>query len=188
LSTPVFLVSKQQGETLSYKVVFGVVVRNTRRMILPVIVYFLVFGVLLFGSMFIFSPSRIAALFQNMPELSKGWQPTVLIFISVVYLFEFTSFFFSLENNGFFASMKKSLQVAFKNMPYIALLILFGAISYSIISILPVDASWRRLLSTVLGQYVNFVLTATSLFYYQDVIKEGPILKTSRGRSVRSSQ
>jgi hypothetical protein len=188
LSIPVFLVSKQQGEALSYKEVFGVVARNTRRMILPVIVYFLVFGVFIFGSMFIFSPSRVAAFFQDMPEISKGWQPTVLIFIPIVSLFEFTSFFFSLENNGFFTSMKKSLQAAFTNMPYIALVILFGLASYSIISLLPIDAFWRRLLGTVLGQYSNLVLIATSLIYYQDVIKEEPILKTSRGRPVRPSQ
>src|SRR5689334_2415922 len=67
LSIPVFLVSKQQGGTLTYKEVFGVVARNTRRMVLPVIIYFLIFGVILFSSIFIFSASRVAAIFQAMP-------------------------------------------------------------------------------------------------------------------------
>jgi hypothetical protein len=187
LSIPVFLVARQQGGTLSYKEVFGVVARNTRRMILPVIVYFLVFGALLFLSI-ILSAGRALAFFQNMSELSKGWQPTSVIFISVVSLFTFTPFFFSLENNGFFTSMKKGLRIALHNTPYIALVILFGVASYSITSIIPKEVFWGRLLTIAVGQYGNLVLIATSLFYYQDAVKEEPIVKTSRGRSVHPSQ
>jgi hypothetical protein len=187
LSIPVFLVDKQQGEVLSSKGVFGVVARNTKRMILPVIIYFLVFGVVLF-SLLIVSAGRVLAFFQNMSELSKGWQLTFAIFISLASLFAFTPFFFSLENNGFFTSMKKGLRVALHNTPYIALVILFGVTSYSITSILPKEVFWGRLLTIAVGQYGNLVLITTSLFYYQDVIKEEPIVKTPRGRSVHPSQ
>jgi hypothetical protein len=49
---------------------------------------------------------------------------------------------------------------------------------------------WRQLSGIVLGQYANFVVVASSLFYYQEVIKvqevikEDGFVKTSRGRTV----
>jgi hypothetical protein len=189
LSIPVFLVYKQRKEVLTYKEIFDVVVKNIRRMIFPTIVCFLLLTVL----MIILVAILLATKVISPPDFSASDEVQHVIpiaFIFVLSFFEFTSFYFSLEYNGFFTSMRKSLVAAFNNLRYIAPVILCGVASYVIFTFLSTGTLWGDLLRSVIGLYISFVVIASSLSYYQDVIKdqdmikEDPFVKTPRGRTV----
>lgn len=173
LSLPVFLVQRQQKKALDYREIIKVVLKNTKRIILPSISLFILLTILLILSLILTAifihPSREEAtsFFQNIGE---GWQPIFLTIVLISFL-EFTSFFFSLEHNGLLNSIKKSVLVAFNNLYYVSIVTLFSVISYFITGFIPIEPFWGQLARTLLGGYIGFALTASSLFYYQTVIK-----------------
>lgn len=174
LSLPVFLVQKQQKKSLDYREIIKVVLKNTKRIMLPGIALFILLIIFLILSLILTAifihPSReeTTSFFQNIGE---GWQPIFLIPVVLISFLEFTSFFFSLEHNGLLNSIKKSVLVAFNNLYYMSIVILISAISYFITGFIPIEPFWGQLARTLLGGYIGFALTASSLFYYQTVIK-----------------
>lgn len=184
LSLPVFLIQKQQKKALDYGQIIGVILKNIRRILFPIILL-AVFFVLIFSAVMLIilfihtlislrlnsgkSEEEITSFIQN---LGKGWHPILIMPIVAISFFEFTSFFFSLENNGLLSSIKKSINAAFNNLHYISIVILINIISYSINSFIPIQTFWGQLVRMVLGGYISLVLTASSLFYYQNVVKK----------------
>ncbi len=179
LSLPFFLIQKQQKEALDYGKMVGVVLKNTRRIVLPIILFVLIFFAVMLILLFIHtvislrpnsakSEEEIISYLQN---ISKGWHPITLIPLALLSFLGFTSFFFSLENNGLLSSLKKSTIAGFNNLNYISILILISIISYSFFSLMPMETFWGQLILMTLGGYIPLVLTASSLFYYQNVIK-----------------
>lgn len=177
LSLPIFLVQRQQGKSLNYGNMIEVTLKNTKRIILPGILLFILFGIslmLLFAVVAIFlhinTESEITPFIQN---VGKSWHPILLLPVVVIMsFFEFTSFFFSLEGNGLLSSLKKSILASFNNLLYISMVILISMISYTVTSFAPIETFWGRLFTMVLGGYVTLVLTASSLYYYQNIIKK----------------
>lgn len=174
LSLPVFLEQKQQKKASDYRNIVKITFKNTKRIILPGVLLFFIFVILLILSFILLAvflhPSRdeVTTFFQN---IGKGWQPIFLVPIVLMYFFEFTSFFFSLEHNGLLDSMKKSIVTAFSNLGYISIIIIIGVTSYSTTSFIPIQTFWGQVIRIVLGGYIALWLTASSLFYYQGVIK-----------------
>lgn len=182
LSMPVFLVQKQEKKPLDKKHLVKVVLKNSKRIIVPVIIFFVLifFAVLLIPLLvppeFIFGPyskkseEEIISFMQN---VGKSWSPIFLIPLSLAAFFGFTSFFFSLENHGLLSSFKKSIGAAFNNLRYIGIVILINIIIfYSITNLIPNEVFWGQLVKMVLAQYLALVLISSSLFYYQNVIKK----------------
>lgn len=174
LSLPVFLVQKQQKKALEYRYIAKVTLKNTKRIILPVFIFFVLSVVILISSFIlvaiILQPNKdqIIMFLQN---IVKGWQPISLIPIILLAFLQFTSFFFSLEGIGLLSSIRKSIVATFNNLYYISIVILIGIISYTLTSSIPIETFLGQVVITVLGGYIALVLTASSLFYYQAVIK-----------------
>ncbi len=174
LSLPVFLEQKQQKKVSDYRNIVKITFENTKRIILPSVLLFITFIVLLMFSFILVAiflhpnKDQVSIFFQN---IGKGWQPIFLIPITLMYFFEFTSFFFSLEHNGLLSSIRKSIVVAFNNLDYISMVIMIGIISYSITSFIPIQTFWGYVIRIALGGYIGLGLTASSLFYYQNVLK-----------------
>ncbi len=124
LSLPVFLEQKQQKKVSDYRNIVKITFENTKRIILPSVLLFITFIVLLMFSFILVAiflhpnKDQVSIFFQN---IGKGWQPIFLIPITLMYFFEFTSFFFSLEHNGLLSSIRKSIVVAFNNLDYISM-------------------------------------------------------------------
>lgn len=174
LSLPVFLIQKQQAKALDYGQIVKITLKNTKRLIIPGILLFILFTIFLVFLFALFaillhpSKEQVTMFFQS---IGKGWQPILLIPIILMSFLEFTAFFFSLEQNSLLSSLKKSIVAALNNLHYISIIILISIISYTLTSFIPVETIWGQLLRMVLGGYIALVLTASSLFYYQAVIK-----------------
>lgn len=176
LSLPIFLVQKQEVKSLNYRNMVKVTLKNTKRIILPGILLFILLGISLMLSfavaaifLHINTESEINAFTQN---VGKVWHPISLLTILMISFFEFTSFFFSLEGNGLLSSLRKSIIAGFNNLRYVSIVILISIISSTITSFIPIETFWGRLLTMVLGGYVVFVVNASSLYYYQTRIKK----------------
>lgn len=172
LSTPIFLLQKQQQKSLNYKELVGIVVKNNKRIMLPGVLLFTLFIILLLLSLVIIAvvlqpnENQVAIFFQN---FGKGWEPIFLIPIILLSFLEFTPFFFSLEYQGLWISIKNSITTAFKNLPYIGLVTLIMIITFFINSFI---LQGQLLIRNLVAQYVYLVIAASSLFYYQSVIKK----------------
>jgi hypothetical protein len=174
LSTPVFLVKKQQNKVLHYKNLWEVVFKNTKRIILPGILLFIIFMTILVA-LFVFAASTFDSTGQQISYFfgdTNGLGLIPIVFMIGVSVFEFTSFFFSLENNSLLLSIKKSIGVAFRNIPYIGIIIFTNITSYILSSLFLSDGLWRQCIGMALGGYLSFVLSASSLVYYQRIVKK----------------
>lgn len=177
LSIPIILVTKQQNKSIQYKKFFIKVLINTKRIIIPCIILFFLFFILLILFLlllgFFLHPTRsqILKFFHGLLLLSKDWRIFLLI-PAILAFFEFTSFYFSLEQNNLFVSLRKSFITAVKNLNYIALVIVFGIIVYCLNSFIPLVTFWGLLLRSVIGLYFNLILIASSLLYYRNVVKK----------------
>jgi len=173
LSLPVFLTQRQLGKELKYGEMVKLVLKNTKRIILPSILLFFLPGMLVFFLLIFVHPSSedIKRFFQS---ITQGGPSIFLILVLVpMYFTEFTSFFFSLENEGLLHSIKKSIVVSFKNLPFVGIIISIGTLSYSINSFIPFTPIWVQLVKSAISYYALFVIAASALFYYQQVIKKG---------------
>lgn len=177
LSAPVFLLQKHQNKPLALQNMLSTTIKNTRRIILPLILIFILFIVLFIATsvltaIFLYpTKEQVFQFFQSWDRFSKGWHPIFLIPSILFSFFVFTPFFFSLEYKGLLVSIKKSVALSFRNLSYIALVALVSIISYSVTSLLPIAETWGLLLRPAITVYLNLVVTASTLFYYQKMIK-----------------
>lgn len=175
LSLPVFLVQKQQKKALDYKNVLTVSFKNARRLIFPGILFLIIFiPFLIFSVIFISVFLHVSLNPTFIKDITTGIHPIQIALITLFSFLGFTSFFFSLEGDGIFISAKKSMIVAFKNLPYVGTMVLISIISYTVASYVPISNPWG-LLRVVLNAYVGLVLAASALFYYQAVIIKGSL-------------
>lgn len=175
MSIPVFLLWKQQNKSLNYHVFWSTLTRNTKRMIIPTILYLILIMIVGFSFLFAVAATihpansqQFAVIIQNFTNQLKNWNPLFIINGAIVSLFVFTSIYFSVENNGFFASAKKSLAMSLKNLNFIVIIILISATTYSISTLLSIPSnSGSYLISIAISQYVSLVVIASTLYYYQ---------------------
>ncbi len=155
MSVPLLLTLKQQSKHLDFKNVWNIVLKNTKRMTLPVILFGILFMVLFFALLIFFvatsHPSNsqdIVASIKNFVEQLRNWNPVFIIFAVIFAFFAFTPIYFSVENRGLFASIKRSISFGFKHLNFIVLLILIQAINYTMITLIripvenPLDFSY----------------------------------------------
>ncbi|OGH48434.1 MAG: hypothetical protein A3G66_01460 [Candidatus Levybacteria bacterium RIFCSPLOWO2_12_FULL_39_17] len=189
MSIPSFLVDKQQHKLINYRNLVIITLRNAKRLIVPSIILSILFGILalllIFYAAFSYAksggdPSQIIRAIQNLTQSLLRWNPVFFIFPALFSFFVFTSIYFSLENKGFFGSVKRSVIFGFKNLNYIAIVFLIYAIFYSISSLFPptfevplsAQTNLGLLIRGILGQYMFLIIVASSLLYYQSKVKE----------------
>ena len=173
LSIPSLLLLKQKQKTTDYRQMIRVTIKNSRRILIPFIVFCVLFFVLFFATVIVlqlvFRPtaSETTAIIKNIADYGKGWQPTSLLLISVTTLFIFTPIFFSVESWGFLASLKQSLFFSFKNGHFVVMMILFNIAAYTIGSFIPLGTMPEILVKVALSQYFTLVQMCTTLLYYR---------------------
>jgi len=176
MSVPLLLTFKQQGKPLDFNNVWSIVKRNTKRMILPTILFGILFMVLFVGILIGFvamsHPSggqEEVTTIKNFTEQLRNWNPLFIIFGSVFSFFSFTPIYFSIENKGFFASMRRSVSFSFKHLNFILLLIVILAINYTVVTLIriPIQNPLGLLALTVISQYTALIISASTLLFYQ---------------------
>lgn len=176
LSLPVFLIQKQQKQKLNYGEILKVIVNNTMRLLIPGIILFIILVLLVITSFVLVglflqpSNSQVTNFFKNIGQ--PGPQPIFMLLIAPLTFLAFTPFFFSLENKNLLISIKQSIQVSFKNLYFIGILMVINIIYYFLISFLPSDF-WGSVVTTVLAGYTTLFLTTSTLFYYQARVQKG---------------
>lgn len=178
LSIPVFLLEKQRGKALNLNKMFSTTLQNTKRIILPAILILIFFVILLIvvGAVILttLKPTneQITQFFQSP---GNRWNPFffLLLILPIISSFlVFAPFLFSLEHKGLLVSIKGSITTSLKHLPYITAVIAAGIIPYLLINFLPTSESWALFLGGAITTYIDLVVIASTLFYYQKVIKK----------------
>lgn len=176
MSVPLFFTFKQQAKPLDFNNMWPVILRNTKRMILPIILMVILFMILLFALLIWFIVSHpgnsqdiATAAIKNFPEQMMNWNPLFIIFGIPLTLFSFTPIYFSVENKGFFASMRRSVSFSLRHLNFIVLLILFGAAISTVTTFIriPFENRLGWLILGIITQYVGLILSASTLLFYQ---------------------
>lgn len=175
MSVPLLLTFKQQAKPLEFNNVWNIVLINTKRMILPIILFSILFMVFFFALLILFvatshptNSQDTAASIKNFIEQLRNWNPLFIIFGSIFSFFEFTPIYFSIENKGLFASIKGSVSFSFKHLNFIVLLVLINAINYTIITLIRIPINpLGQLVFTVITQYIALIISASTLLFYQ---------------------
>ncbi len=187
MSLPLLLTYKQQAKPLNFNSVWTVIFKNTKRTILPLILLFIlliVFFIVLLFSLLVLTialshPSNnqeLVAATKNFLDQIGGLSPLVIIllgiFTGIFTLFAFTPIYFSVENKGFFSSMKSSVGFSLNHLNFIGFLILFGTIRFIVGTLLvriPIEKPLMLFISTVIFEYVNLIISASMLLFYQKI-------------------
>lgn len=176
MSVPLLLTLKQQTKYLDFNKAWSVILRNTKRMILPVILFGTLFMVLFFSLLIWFvamshptDSQAIVSTIKNFAEQMRNWNPIFIVLGIPFALFAFTPIYFSVENKGFFASMKRSISFSFKHLNFIMLLVLFGAVNYTVITPIriPIENPLGQLALSVVIHYVGLIMSSSTLLFYQ---------------------
>lgn len=177
LSIPLFLLQKQQNKSLDFQDMLSTTFQNTKRIILPAILVFIILVVLLIVSSILVAISlhptkeQVLQFFQSWGNLGRGWHPILLILPFTLSFFVFTPFLFALEHKGLFTSIRDGFVMCTRHLPYLVTVMFVGMISYSVISFLPGTEFWGLLLRIAINLYVSLIVAASTLFYYQQNIR-----------------
>lgn len=174
LSLPLFLYMRLQKRAVSFKEIVITTLKNTKKVILPMLIMmFMIFVLLIFGLFLVievlrFSTTSIPTFFQNI----NNWRFVFAIISPMFVIFEFSSIYFSLENQGFFKSIKSSVLTASKNLGYISTLALIDLVIYSLGAFVPIEFKLGILVVSLVNFYTAFLMISVSLIYYLKVIKK----------------
>lgn len=180
MSIPLFLVQKQQNKSLEVHNLLNSVFKQAKRLVIPTIVFFILFPFLIFLPVLIvlintagwgIEPGQIAISTQNMINYMKVWNPIYVVFVTLYSFFVFVPIYFSLEEKGIFTSITRSAMFCCKHLNYFALVVVINLVTSFIsnyISILLGNTTTTLLISTPLVQYINFIVLASSLLFFQD--------------------
>ena len=151
---------------------------NAKRLIFPSICLFILFMFAFLVTVFsIFithhsSKTEAMAALQNAFVYLLNWNPIFFLIALISSLFSFQAIFFSIEQLGFFHSLKKSFLFSLKNKKFLIPIVFYNAIRYSlfvtpaIISLMLASYVGKYIYSAI-SLYINFIITASSLIYYQ---------------------
>lgn len=180
MSIPVLLEKKALGKLMFYRDVFNVVVHNIKRLILPIVLTFISFIVLVIIVMVIYfsidgsNNKDFVTYIQNFFKLFNNWNPYLAVIGSLFVFLNFTPMYFSLENKGFFKSMRESVVFSFKHIQFVSVLIVFMFLTYTLWRIFPINVSLNlfNLISRVFIEYIDFVIFVSSILFYKSTLKK----------------
>lgn len=178
---PYFFSEKQQGKKFTIREYFVSILRMCKRLIAPFIMLVLMaFGLILLIML-------VAYLMQQVLRINVGFggvlstltTGSVALFLVTLFFrillafFMFVPIFFSIENLGFLASMKKSVRFSVKNLRFLLLIIAISMGTYvvetnSLALEYPLIKSW--VLPTIF-MGINLLETAAALIFYQEKMK-----------------
>ena len=101
------------------------------------------------------------------PTKNSDGNPFFVLSTILLSLFTFTPFFYSLENITLLTSLKKSVVMAFKNSRFIIVIVFINIVIGFLRSLIQANFLFRNIFGTLLISYINLIITASALFYYQ---------------------
>ena len=176
LSIPLLLSLKQQSGHLNFQTARTIIFQNTKRIFLPGIYLMILFAILyvvFLGwllSSFTQPHETISSVSSISQQFLKNWSPYFMLWCVFFAFFTFSPIYFSLENNGVLDSIKKSVLLSFKHLPYILMLSIVFFINYSIISLISnlIQNPFGQILVLFISQFATLLVSATTLIYYQN--------------------
>lgn len=174
-SLPLFFQDVQQGKKVTFGRLFTVSTKNGRRLLIPFVVLFGLFilAIVLIGVgiVALIDAGTIQKEFLENPisfeNIAKPFNLFLLIMTVLFSPLIFMAIFFSIENNGFLLSFKKSAVFAFRNLGFLAVFIALSFVFNSLAYYIPQKPFYYLLLNQLLFYYISLWLTAASLLYYQ---------------------
>ncbi len=177
-SWPLFL-KKQQHNSLDANVMLQVTMKNTKRLILPLlllVIIFIVIFIFFVLATYISLSGNKEQLSLFLKSMSSGgfWS---VIGILLLFVIEFVTFFavilFSIEDKGFFKSIKESVGISNKHISFVIPLVGVSVITYLLTkAVFPGKQLWEETATSAITHYVGIIVSATTLIYYQKVIKK----------------
>ena len=181
LSIPVFLLWKKENK-FTYLTLKNTVIKNTKRIIIPGIIFFVLFTTAAMVLLIIYAVTTVGSGDQVQPtnverdiasavNFLTGWSPIMIIilvlFSIITSLFIFTPIYFSIEGKGLINSAIDSVSFSFKNLGFIFLVILISLLNGFILRLLPPQELWAQFLTLILSEYVAFIMIASAFLFYQ---------------------
>lgn len=178
ISMPLFL-QKQQHNALNTNVMVQVTGKNTKRLILPlllvlilIVVCFAVFALTVYLS-FSGNQQQMALFLKSMSSGDLVWSIIGLLLLAgFEYVVFFSAILFSIEDKGFFKSIKESFGLSTKHSSFVLPVVGVNIIAYFLASMLPSKELWGQIITSAITQYVGIIVAGTTLLYYQKVIKK----------------
>lgn len=167
-SIPLFIDGKVKNKVFNLKKVFVTSMKNSRRLIVPIILVIGTFLSLCFGILFLLGAKKTQEIFNS--SLVRGnLLQEVFIFFVLTIPFAFTSIYFSVENMGVPKSLKKSFWYSLENPKAVLLITLFGAVSLIIrMGIFPQPLNGiENFISGAITQYFGLFIASYTLLIYR---------------------
>lgn len=172
-SLPVFLLARQEEKPVGFGDILSISLQNTKRLILPLILIFIVLIILAVISFFVVVQFVYGGNFDFMRNATEGFNPWNIFFAFLIGLFSFLTFspiYFSLEKNGLFKSIKRSISLSVKHLDFIAIIFVISAVTFLISTQLLKDyqSVWQLFLRNIIYQFEALLFGAAALIFYQN--------------------
>jgi len=159
--------------SFSYQKMVKTTFVNAKRVILPILsLTFLFFvGFLLVSLVLrVVYPTKFEATtaFQTFLSSLRGWNFVSLVFEVVGSFLVFAPIFFSIENLGFFQSLKKSIVFSLRNVRFLLPIMVYMVAQYTISMFFKTNNGWEKYLGIGIVVYINLILSGSALLYYQE--------------------
>lgn len=172
---PLYFIKYQKDKSISLDQIFNIYKENIRHTFVPVVslIALMFLSILVVVGPFIGVMNMGLKQIENTPFyiVLQILNPVLLLTLFIFYLFMFTPIFFNIEKLSIFESLKKSVLTSLKNLKFLWAVILIIFLSNFVILYVPSQILPGQILKTVLLSYINFIVTASALIYYQKNIR-----------------
>lgn len=167
-SLPLFLVDRQQDKPFKLNNILSITLTSAKRLVLPMILL-LILLLIIGGTIFFLIAQYVYGgninYLQNAAQTFSTWNIIMGLLIGLLSFLTFTPVYFSLEGDGLFKSMKKSIKFSFQNLNFIIILFVINMV-FSVVSSLPGN-SYKIIMNSIVHEYQALFFTAVSLLVYQ---------------------
>lgn len=169
VSLPVFFQKIQSKEPISSSFFISTVVSSAKRLIVPVLVFIVLFTVFIVGGLILTNPNpkQITSFFQ----IFNTKNPLFIVFAFIMSFFQFTSLYFSLNKDNLFVAMKKSVFTSIKHISFIFSIMLLSLCYFAVFIIVPTNIYLQfYILFSIVGSYFTFLNSAITFQYYKEKV------------------
>lgn len=172
-SLPAFLLSRQKGKSVNFGDIFSISLQNTKRLLLPLILIFIMFIILAAVVFLLVAQFIYGGNFNSIQNTTQGFNPWNLFSVFLIGLFSLVTFspiYFSLEKDGLIRSIKRSISLSIKNLDFIIIIFVINAATFLISTQLLKDyqSLWQLFLRAIIYQFQGLLFSASALILYQN--------------------
>lgn len=175
LSLPLLLIQRQKDKEITYQEILSESLKSAKRSIKSVLLIFVILVVILLA--IIIGGAAILPGIQGLPPIPRFedlpfWHPILILPAILTSFLVFTPVFFSLEEKNLLISMKESVLLGMKHLPFIVVVAILGLAPYLVIAVLLLDKIWINIFTYIVSAYTGLIIASSALLYYQKIIKK----------------